>query len=173
MTTVSVIVHEPVEMLWAPWTVQEIADRQLLAVEIDLDGEPMAGVPPIFPIPAEFYSYTLPPSLLTLGTHVIRGRVVSLSGNAGEWTELAIEITPLAPGLLRDVRVVAGTKLVNIDIAKAMAHAYNTLAGRKPLKDADLIALGGRYLELYPDGQLTSGRLLKLFDDEFSREAKS
>jgi hypothetical protein len=171
MTTVGVVVHEPVEMLWAPWTAQEIADRQLVAVELVLDGVPLPDVPPLFPIPVEAYSYTIPPALLTIGTHLIHGRVRALT-MVGEWTDLTIEVTPIAPGLLRDVRVVAGTKLVNIDIAKAMAHAYNTLAGRKPLKDADLIALGGRYLELYHDGQLTSGRLLKLFDDEFARETK-
>jgi hypothetical protein len=140
-------------------------------VELELDGVPLADAPSPLPIPTDFYAYPLPPALLTIGSHVILGRVCRAEA-CGEWAGVTIEITPIAPGILRDLHVRPGEQPVDVPAAIEMAHAYGVLVDNKRLTDSALEYLATRYLERFPDRVLSRGRILSVFDSEYRKVPK-
>jgi hypothetical protein len=121
-------VGEPVELAWAAWTAEEVAAGQFSRVEIEIDGLGMNGVPAPLPLPAtgEFV-YTIPPSLLTIGTHTAQIRVCR-ADVCGDWSVIDIEIIPVAPGVVRGFTVRSKSPVISADDGVAMIHAYTTLA---------------------------------------------
>jgi hypothetical protein len=169
MNELSIIIGEPLELTFT-LTAEDIAAYHIVRVGWELDGIAIAS---LAIDPAQLtYGYSVPQVLLTLGTHQLRGRVSQLQHD-GPWHDTTLIITPIAPGLLRDLQVVPGTKRVNTDEAQALAHAFGLLYGLGPkLPPEALIHLGTTYLREYPDQILTRGRLLRIFDREFERLPK-
>jgi hypothetical protein len=164
------VVGTPISLRWLPWSAEKMLVMQLTHFEFQVDGVAVSDVPLPHPVPAEFYECPLPKSLLTIGPHTVRWRACR-GDVASAWTDLSMDITPIAPGMLRDVEVAAGSKPLAIDVGVEMARAYGVLADWRPLVDSDLIYLSQRFIEEHPDGILTRGRLLKLCDAEYKRFA--
>jgi hypothetical protein len=170
MTELSIIIGEPLDLTFM-LSAEEVAAYRITRVDWELDG---IHVTTIAINPAQLaYDFSVPQALLTIGTHLLRGRASSTVAD-GPWDDkLTLTITPIVPGLLRDIQVVPGTKRVNTDEAQALAHAFGLLYGLGPkLPPEALIHLGTTYLREYPDQILTRGRLLRIFDREFERLPK-
>ena len=163
LDTDTFLIGEPIDLLWAPWTAEEISLRQLARVELEVDGVAMTGVPTPTPIPSEAYTFRVPPERLTIGTHVLRGRACR-ADFCDAWSEVTITISPLAPGLLKDLRAHAATVPVTLEQAIAMAHAYGELAGGRHLTDAELSFLAAHYT-----GPLTRADILDFLDTSYTK----
>ncbi len=164
MPPVTAVVRvESITLGWATWPAEDIRDYALVRVEWEMDGVPLPGVPPLVPIPPVPFTYTIPQEVLTLGTHRLRGRTVSAVGN-GEWVEMDVIITPIAPPLLREVTVTVNSVPVTPPEAVDMAHAYGVLATGKKLTHQQLVAATVGF-----NGIWTRGNVLAHLDAAYIR----
>ena len=152
----SVVLGESVSVEWPAWTADEIAQAQLDHVEIGLDAH-LYHVMNLDEAP----EYQLPRELLTIGTHAVRGRVCRADGVCGEWEEIVFQVTPIAPGLVRDFQLRRESVPVTPEEAAEMAHSYAWLALRRRLTDPELLKLA----EGYGSRPLTHGAVLAYLDE--------
>jgi hypothetical protein len=158
------IVGESVSIRWPVWSEEMLEKMRLTHIEMELDGIGLAGIPPLRPIPSEFYECPLPAAMLTIGEHTLRAR--ACRGDVGEWVTTPISITPIAPGLLRST-IHAPAVPVTVEEGIAMANAYAILARGVALNAVELNYLASQFI-----GPPTRAGILAFLDREYLKLVK-